>query len=83
MNNPGDRPHTEYRYASPEVIDRAVAGDPEACNEIREIYEEYVENYVRAQLRKDSRKDRESPVEDILQTVWMGLFQDIRKFRNE
>ena len=83
MNNPGKGYYANYGYASPEVIDRAVAGDPEACNEIRKIYEEYVKNYVRAQLRKDNRKDRDSPVEDILQTVWMGLFQDIRKFRNQ
>ena len=83
MNNRRDGAFANHCYASPETIWKAVAGDPDACKEIRDIYQEEAENFAKALLRKNKRKDRDIPLEDILQTAWMGVFQNSRNFRGK
>ena len=83
MSDRGKDAFAYYRYAPPEIIWNAVAGDPDACKAIRDIYEEEAETFAKAWLRKNKRKGRDIPLEDILQTAWMGVFQNIKNFKGK
>lgn len=83
MHENKERAFADYQYASPETIRGTIAGDPDACKVIQELYREEAERFAKACLRKNKRKGRNIPLEDILQTAWIGIFQSIRKFKEE
>ncbi|MBR0093311.1 MAG: helix-turn-helix domain-containing protein [Lachnospiraceae bacterium] len=75
--------YQNYNYVSPDVIAAAVKGDGIALRTIKERYDNYALKLARSLTRKDRRKGRKTPLEDVLQVAWMGVFEDIRKFRGK
>ena len=75
--------YTNYEYVSPEVIMAAVNGNVLAQQVIIERYSAYAIKVAKSRTRKERRKGMETSIDDILQIAWIGVLEDIRKFKGK
>lgn len=73
--------YSDYSYISVDVIKKAVNGEEEAMEQIIIRYRPYVRATIRGVAVERNINLNKELFEDIEQTVWEGIIENIKKFR--
>lgn len=72
----------KYKYVDAEVVRRAALfNDDNAFNIIFERYEKHLEKMIRRVAGKFHMSLDDYSIQDLKQTVWIDVRNDVRKFR--
>ena len=71
----------DYEYVKAEIIKEAVFGDDLAYNYIFNRFERYIVKLIVSRIRKLDLYEGYFPIEDLKQSIWIGMREAVRKYR--